>query len=99
MIGVANNSDIKAANSKSMMASNCTPASSKHHIYGSIENFEIEKQIGQGQFSQVYRARCLADSKVVALKRMKVIYAFYFLLKTTIYVIYIYVFYFDLFFT
>jgi serine/threonine protein kinase len=43
------------------------------HVYGSLQNFEMEKQIGQGQFSQVFKARCLVDNRVVALKRMKVV--------------------------
>lgn len=61
-------------NDGGMMQNNCTPISSQHnqHAYGSLQNFEIEKQIGQGQFSQVFKARCLVDSRVVALKRMKV---------------------------
>ena len=54
-----------------MMLNNCTPMS-RQHTYGDINNFEIEKQIGQGQFSQVFKARCLLDNRVVALKRMKV---------------------------
>lgn len=59
-------------NVNSMMLNNCTPMS-RQHVYGSLENFETEKQIGQGQFSQVFKARCLVDNRVVALKRMKVI--------------------------
>ena len=55
------------------MLNNCTPAS-RQHIYGSLENFQTEKQIGQGQFSQVYRAKCMVDGRVVALKRVKVNY-------------------------
>jgi hypothetical protein len=54
-----------------MMLNNCTPIS-KQHLYGNLANFETEKQIGQGQFSQVFKARCLLDNRVVALKRMKV---------------------------
>lgn len=40
--------------------------------YGSITNFEIEKKIGRGQFSVVYRARCLIDNSIVALKKVQV---------------------------
>ena len=55
------------------MLSNNNPAFlNKQHLYGSLANFETEKQIGQGQFSQVFKAKCLVDNKVVALKRMKV---------------------------
>lgn len=53
------------------MQNNCTPAS-RQHVYGSLDNFHIEKQIGQGQFSQVFKAKCLVDNRVVALKRMKI---------------------------
>ena len=58
-------------NNNNTMQNNCTPAS-RQHIYGSLDNFHIEKQIGQGQFSQVFKAKCLVDNRVVALKRMKV---------------------------
>ena len=44
----------------------------KQDIYGSLQNFETEKQIGQGQFSLVYRAKCLVDGTTVALKKMKI---------------------------
>ncbi len=54
-----------------MMANNCTPMS-RQHIYGNLANFETEKQIGQGQFSQVFKARCIIDNRVVALKKMKI---------------------------
>lgn len=40
--------------------------------YGSITNFEIEKKIGRGQFSVVYRARCLIDNSIVALKKVQI---------------------------
>uniref|UniRef100_F1L632 NEK6-subfamily protein kinase n=1 Tax=Ascaris suum TaxID=6253 RepID=F1L632_ASCSU len=40
--------------------------------YGKLEAFEIEKKIGKGQFSEVYRARCKEDNKVVALKKVQV---------------------------
>lgn len=41
-------------------------------IYGCLSNFEIERQIGQGQFSQVFRAKCPIDGATVALKKMKI---------------------------
>lgn len=40
--------------------------------YGSIECFELEKKIGKGQFSEVYRAKCLANDEIVALKKIQV---------------------------
>ena len=75
-MAVAGNSNIKNTNSNSsgnlnMMLNNCTPIS-RQHIYGDLSNFDTEKQIGQGQFSQVFKAKCLIDHRVVALKRMKV---------------------------
>ena len=77
MMAVAGSSNIKTTNSNSnnnlsMMLNNCTPVS-RQHIYGDLNNFDTEKQIGQGQFSQVFKARCRVDNRVVALKRMKVI--------------------------
>ncbi len=54
-----------------MINNNCTQMS-RQHIYGSLDNFQIEKQIGQGQFSQVFKAKSSIDGRVVALKRMKV---------------------------
>ena len=44
-------------------------ASGDDSFYTKLSNFEIEKQIGKGQFSIVYRARCLANDQVVALKK------------------------------
>lgn len=41
-------------------------------IYGRLENFGIDKKIGKGQFSEVYRARCKVDGSVVALKKVQV---------------------------
>uniref|UniRef100_A0A914VTV5 NEK6-subfamily protein kinase n=1 Tax=Plectus sambesii TaxID=2011161 RepID=A0A914VTV5_9BILA len=41
-------------------------------IYGTLANFDIEKKIGKGQFSEVYRARCKQDGRIVALKKVQV---------------------------
>ena len=41
-------------------------------IYNYLKNFEIEKLIGKGQFSEVYRARCLINNSIVALKKVQV---------------------------
>ncbi|XP_060075098.1 serine/threonine-protein kinase Nek7-like [Ylistrum balloti] len=41
-------------------------------VYGRLENFEIDKKIGKGQFSEVYRARCKVDGSVVALKKVQI---------------------------
>ena len=40
--------------------------------YGTLKNFEIEKEIGRGQFSVVYKARCVVDNSKVALKKIQV---------------------------
>lgn len=40
--------------------------------YSSLSNFVIEKKIGRGQFSVVYRARCTVDGAIVALKKVQV---------------------------
>jgi NIMA (never in mitosis gene a)-related kinase len=40
--------------------------------YGVLSNFEIDKKIGKGQFSEVYRARCKVDGSIVALKKVQV---------------------------
>ena len=38
----------------------------------SIANFKIDKRIGRGQFSVVYKAICLSDNRLVALKKVQV---------------------------
>jgi serine/threonine protein kinase len=43
-----------------------------NNFYNSIQYFEIEKQIGKGQFSEVFRAKCVADNRTFALKRIRV---------------------------
>jgi len=40
--------------------------------YNAMKNFEIDKKIGKGQFSEVYRARCVVDNTIVALKKVQV---------------------------
>eukprot|EP00096_Caligus_rogercresseyi_P007080 TRINITY_DN2443_c0_g1_i2.p1 TRINITY_DN2443_c0_g1~~TRINITY_DN2443_c0_g1_i2.p1 ORF type:complete len:312 (-),score=97.92 TRINITY_DN2443_c0_g1_i2:33-968(-) len=42
-------------------------------IYGKLENFSVEKKIGKGQFSVVYRAKCLCDKRIVALKKVQIL--------------------------
>lgn len=48
------------------------PPSDPDSIYGTLANFGIEKKIGRGQFSVVYRAKCLANDQIVALKKVQV---------------------------
>ncbi|XP_063316196.1 serine/threonine-protein kinase Nek7 isoform X1 [Pelmatolapia mariae] len=40
--------------------------------HNSLANFQIEKKIGRGQFSEVYRARYLLDNTSVALKKIQI---------------------------
>uniref|UniRef100_A0A3P9MA69 NEK6-subfamily protein kinase n=2 Tax=Oryzias TaxID=8089 RepID=A0A3P9MA69_ORYLA len=40
--------------------------------YSSLANFQIEKKIGKGQFSEVYRARYILDNTPVALKKIQI---------------------------
>ena len=40
--------------------------------YGTLANFKIDKKIGKGQFSEVWRASCTVDECVVALKKVQV---------------------------
>ena len=41
-------------------------------MYGTLAAFEMDKKIGKGQFSEVYRVVCKATSKVLALKKVQV---------------------------
>jgi NIMA (never in mitosis gene a)-related kinase len=41
-------------------------------LYQSLTVFDVEKKIGKGQFSVVYRARCRKDGAVVALKKVQI---------------------------
>ena len=40
--------------------------------YNQLKNFLIEKKIGKGQFSEVYRAACTVNGRPVALKKVQV---------------------------
>ena len=41
-------------------------------MYGTLAAFEIDKKIGKGQFSEVYRVVCKPTAKVLALKKVQV---------------------------
>ena len=41
--------------------------------YCTLKNIAVEKKIGHGQFSVVYRARCKLNGAVVALKKVQVV--------------------------
>ncbi|EGD77157.1 NEK/NEK6 protein kinase [Salpingoeca rosetta] len=49
-----------------------TASSSMADIYGDIANYQIEKKIGRGQFSVVYKARCLVNNQLVAFKKVQI---------------------------
>eukprot|EP00049_Salpingoeca_infusionum_P002923 m.61349 g.61349 ORF g.61349 m.61349 type:complete len:155 (-) comp11858_c0_seq4:634-1098(-) len=40
--------------------------------YSDERNYELEKKIGKGQFSSVYKARCLVDNRQVAFKKVEI---------------------------
>lgn len=42
------------------------------NIYATLKNYDMDKNIGQGQFSSVYRAKNKIDGRIVALKKVKV---------------------------
>lgn len=42
------------------------------NIHSTLKNFIIDKQIGKGQFSCVFRARNKIDGTIVALKKVQV---------------------------
>ena len=46
-------------------------------MYGTLAAFEIDKKIGKGQFSEVYRVVCKATGKVLALKKVQVCLLYY----------------------
>lgn len=41
-------------------------------IYGNIDNLVIDKKVGKGQFSEVFRARNKINGENVALKKIQV---------------------------
>ena len=43
-----------------------------HHVGMVINGFEIIKLIGQGKFSYVFKAKQVADGKIIALKLIKI---------------------------
>ena len=46
--------------------------SAANSIYGSLANFDIDRKIGKGQFSVVYRATSKIDGRPVALKKVQI---------------------------
>lgn len=48
-----------------------TSANLKGALYQSLDSFVIEGKIGKGQFSVVYRGRCLTDRNPVAIKKVQ----------------------------
>lgn len=45
---------------------------SSDSVYGKLSSFDIDKKIGKGQFSVVYRAKCKKDGVSVALKKVQI---------------------------
>lgn len=46
--------------------------SSSNSMYGTLAAFTIDKKIGKGQFSEVYRVICKATNAVLALKKVQI---------------------------
>ena len=42
------------------------------NIYSTLKNYDIDRQIGKGQFSCVYKAKNKIDGTIVALKKVQV---------------------------
>ena len=57
----------------------CDLPISQDNKYGGLVNFVIDKKIGKGQFSEVYRAKYIIDNSIVALKKVQVLTPFYIL--------------------
>ena len=51
------------------MATSLIPVTSSTEL--KLSDFEVGPQIGKGQFSVVYKARCKVDQKMVALKKIQ----------------------------
>eukprot|EP00116_Pleurobrachia_bachei_P010623 sb/3470885/ len=41
-------------------------------LYGKLSNFLVDKKVGKGQFSEVYKARLHIDNSIVALKKVQI---------------------------
>uniref|UniRef100_A0A1I8HED8 NEK6-subfamily protein kinase n=1 Tax=Macrostomum lignano TaxID=282301 RepID=A0A1I8HED8_9PLAT len=48
------------------------PSYDPQNKYGSLDKFNIDKKIGKGQFSEVWRAICKEDGCVIALKKVQI---------------------------
>ncbi|XP_060697380.1 serine/threonine-protein kinase Nek6-like [Hemiscyllium ocellatum] len=68
-LGIQNNLLYKPGTGYQQEAQKHTPTYTYH---SRLADFQIEKKIGRGQFSEVYRATCLHNGKAVALKKVQV---------------------------
>ncbi|WAR31129.1 NEK7-like protein [Mya arenaria] len=55
-----------------MMEADAGDQSEGSSIYGTLSAFNIDKKIGKGQFSEVYRVICKATGDVLALKKVQI---------------------------
>ena len=62
----------QAAEEAAAAAAELLKMSSSDSIYGKLSNFKIDRKIGKGQFSVVYRAECKVDRLPVALKKVQI---------------------------
>ncbi|XP_048469331.1 serine/threonine-protein kinase Nek6 [Rhincodon typus] len=68
-LGIQNNLLYKPGTGYQQEAQRHIPTYTYH---SRLADFQIEKKIGRGQFSEVYRATCLHNGKAVALKKVQV---------------------------
>ena len=47
-------------------------SANKDSIYDKLKNYVIDRKVGKGQFSVVYKALCKVDNKHVALKKVQI---------------------------
>ena len=69
---MARSSSSSSAEAAAAAAAELLQLSSSDSIYGRLSNFDIDRKIGKGQFSVVYRARCRVDRTYVALKKVQI---------------------------
>ncbi|XP_071948169.1 serine/threonine-protein kinase Nek7-like isoform X2 [Antedon mediterranea] len=50
----------------------CSEIATTEDHYSHLDNFVIEKKIGKGQFSEVYRAKSVIDNSIIALKKVQI---------------------------
>lgn len=67
-----NNSASERVRIEREAAEELTRLSKSDSIYGCLANFVIDRCIGKGQFSAVWKANCTVDNRLVALKKVQI---------------------------